>query len=83
MFSADGYHPSPTAYALAAAQLLVALCDALGQEVHSPVLNLANRSAPPEPPGNGNMRLSAMARLWRRPLPSSSAPSSYQPMDSD
>jgi lysophospholipase L1-like esterase len=31
MFSADGFHPSATAYALAAAQLLVALCDVLGE----------------------------------------------------
>jgi lysophospholipase L1-like esterase len=31
MFSADGFHPSPTAYALAAAQLLVVLCDVLGE----------------------------------------------------
>jgi lysophospholipase L1-like esterase len=45
MFSADGFHPSPAAYALAAAQLLVALCDALGEDVESPVLNLASRSA--------------------------------------
>jgi len=32
MFSADGFHPSPAAYALAADQLLVALCDALAAE---------------------------------------------------
>jgi lysophospholipase L1-like esterase len=82
MFSADGFHPSPAAYALAAAQLLVALCDALGQEVHSPVLNLAARSDEPDL-GAPSTRLSAMARLWRRPAPSSSAPSSYQPMGSD
>lgn len=82
MFSADGFHPSPTAYALAAAQLLVALCDALGQEVRSPVLNLASRSGEPEI-GAPNTRLSAMARLWRRPAPSSAAPSSYQETGSD
>ncbi|BAX94075.1 hypothetical protein MSG_03950 [Mycobacterium shigaense] len=82
MFSADGYHPSPTAYALAAAQLLVALCDALGQEVHSPVLNVASRSGASEL-GAANTRLSAMARLWRRPEPSSAAPSSYQETGSD
>src|ERR1700761_8407327 len=33
MFSADGYHPSPAAYALAANALLLALCDALGEKV--------------------------------------------------
>ncbi|SPM35350.1 Lysophospholipase L1 or related esterase [Mycobacterium rhizamassiliense] len=82
MFSADGFHPSPTAYALAAAQLLVALCDALGQEVHSPVLNVAARSGEPEF-GPANTRLSAMARLWRRPASSSAAPSSYQETGSD
>ncbi len=82
MFSADGFHPSSTAYALAAAQLLVALCDALGQEVHSPVLNLASRSGESEL-GAANTRLSAVARLWRRPAPDSTAPSSYQPMGSD
>ena len=32
MFSADGFHPSPTAYALAAEQLLPALCEALGEK---------------------------------------------------
>ncbi|SRR5271165_3730314 len=32
MFSADGFHPSPTAYALAAEQLLPVLCQALGEK---------------------------------------------------
>jgi lysophospholipase L1-like esterase len=32
MFSPDGFHPSPTAYALAAEQLLPVLCEALGEE---------------------------------------------------
>jgi lysophospholipase L1-like esterase len=82
MFSADGFHPSPTAYALAAAQLLVALCDAMGEEVESPVLDAASRSITTVPRG-GPMRLSAVARLWRRPAASSAAPSSYQPMGSD
>jgi lysophospholipase L1-like esterase len=82
MFSADGFHPSPTAYALAAAQLLVAVCDALGEEVESPVLNVAARSSTPELDA-GQTRLSAMARLWRRPAPSSAAPSSFQPVGSD
>jgi lysophospholipase L1-like esterase len=75
MFSADGFHPSATAYALAAAQLLVALCDALGVEVESPVLNLAARAETPMVSG-GHTPLSAMSRLWRRPAPSSAAPSS-------
>jgi lysophospholipase L1-like esterase len=75
MFSADGFHPSPTAYALAAAQLLVGLCDALGVEVASPVLNLAARAETPMV-SEGHTPLSAMSRLWRRPAPSSAAPSS-------
>ena len=33
MFSADGYHPSAAAYALAAEALLPALCEVLGEEV--------------------------------------------------
>jgi lysophospholipase L1-like esterase len=71
MFSADGFHPSATAYALAAAQLLVALCDVLGEEVESPVLNLAARAETPMVSA-GHTPLSAMSRLWR----SSAAPSS-------
>lgn len=71
MFSADGFHPSATAYALAAAQLLVALCDVLGQDVESPVLNLAARAETPMVSA-GHTPLSAMSRLWR----SSAAPSS-------
>jgi lysophospholipase L1-like esterase len=82
MFSADGFHPSPTAYALAAAQLLVALCDALGEEVESPVLNLASRASTPVIAG-GHTRLSAMSRLWRGPPRSSPAPSSGPPMGDD
>ena len=34
LFSDDHYHPSATGYALAATQLLPALCDALGRERH-------------------------------------------------
>ncbi len=82
MFSADGYHPSPTTYALAAAQLLVALCDALGEKVESPVFHPSAASSTPAL-GSGHTRLSVMSRLWRRPVPGSSAPSSCQPMGSD
>jgi hypothetical protein len=46
------------------------------------VLNVASRSITTVPSG-GPMRLSAVARLWRRPAPSSPAPSSYEPMGSD
>jgi lysophospholipase L1-like esterase len=75
MFSADGYHPSATAYALAADALLTGLCDALGVEVESPVPDVP---APAETtvPGEGQTRLSVMSRLWRRPEPGLTAPSS-------
>jgi lysophospholipase L1-like esterase len=48
MFSADGYHPSAAAYALAADALLFALCDALGEKIDRPVLDLPTESGPPE-----------------------------------
>jgi lysophospholipase L1-like esterase len=79
MFSADGYHPSPTTYALAAAQLLAALCDALDEKVESPGLNSAS---PPATPvlASGHTRLGVMSRLSRHPAPGSSTPSPGQPM---
>ncbi len=43
MFSADGFHPSPTAYALAAEQLLPVLCEALGEKDGVPTVE------PPSP----------------------------------
>jgi lysophospholipase L1-like esterase len=70
MFSADGFHPSPAAYALAAQQLLGVLCDALGEKVDSPPVE------PPSPSRDGTQvldtghtRLSVMSRLWRGPVP--------------
>jgi lysophospholipase L1-like esterase len=74
MFSADGYHPSPTAYALAAEQLLRVLCDALGEKIGSPTLQ------PPSEPGapvlgTAHTRLSVMSRLWRSPARDLPAPS--------
>jgi lysophospholipase L1-like esterase len=82
MFSADGFHPSPTAYALAAEALLVALADALGENVESTVPDV------PEPAGTpvldqGHTRLSVMSRLWRRPEPGLPAPSSSAPVAAD
>ena len=44
MFSADGYHPSSTTYALAAEQLLPVLCAALGEEDGVPTVE-----EPPSP----------------------------------
>ena len=75
MFSADGYHPSATAYALAADALLLPLCDAMGEK--------AEPAAPevPEPAGapalgQNQTPLSVMSRLWRRPASEVPAPSS-------
>ena len=82
MFSADGYHPSAPAYALAAEALLFALCDALGEDVERPVIGLP---APPATPvlGQGHTRISVMSRLWRRPVPGAPGPSSCPPVGSD
>lgn len=66
MFSADGYHPSPPAYALAADALLIALCDALGETVQRPPLRLPPQAATPVL-GQRHTRSSVMSRLWRRP----------------
>ena len=82
MFSADGFHPSAAAYALAADALLVALVDVLGMEVESPMPDV------PAPAGTPVLReahtpLSVMSRLWRRPTPGSPAPSSSGPVGTD
>jgi lysophospholipase L1-like esterase len=75
MFSPDGFHPSPAAYALAARALLVALCDELGEKADSP------EPGPPAPPATAvldtvHTRHSVMPRIWQRPVPGSPAPSS-------
>nr|WP_142280797.1 SGNH/GDSL hydrolase family protein [Mycobacterium saskatchewanense] len=75
MFSADGYHPSATAYALAADALLVALCEALGEDVEEPMVALPARPAAPMLDAR-HTRLSMLSRLWRRPPSGPSAPSS-------
>jgi lysophospholipase L1-like esterase len=66
MFSADGFHPSPTAYALAAEQLLRVLCEELGDKADIPTVQ------PPAPSRGGapvlgtrHTRLSVMPRVWR------------------
>jgi len=74
MFSADGYHPSAAAYAVAADALLVALCDVLGEKVDRPVVDLPPQSSPPELAA-GPTRLGVMSLLLRRPSPASLAPS--------
>ncbi len=82
MFSADGYHPSPTAYALAADALLATLCDTLGETVERPLVTLPAPSAAPMP-NQRQTRLSMMAKMWRRPISGVSGPSSCRPGASD
>jgi lysophospholipase L1-like esterase len=82
MFSADGFHPSATAYALAADALLVALCEALGEDVESAVPDVPEPAATPVL-GESHTRMSVMSRLWRRPEPGLPAPSSSPPIGAD
>lgn len=65
LFSKDGYHPSAVGYALAARQLLPALCKALGEWTGGPSaeLPLASRAAET---GTIRARLYGLSRLWRR-----------------
>ena len=81
MFSADGFHPSAPAYALAADALLLALCDALGEEVERPPVSSPVPAATPVL-GQRHTRTSVMSRLWRRPAPGP-APSSCPEVGSD
>lgn len=82
MFSADGYHPSAAAYALAADALLFALCDVLGEKIDRPLLDLPSPSslAPPATDGTvdtantASTRLGLVSRLLRRPPAASPAP---------
>ena len=65
LFSDDMFHPSAAGYALAAKQLLPALCNALGEWKGGalPELPLQSRAA------DGNTllaRVSGLSRLWRR-----------------
>jgi lysophospholipase L1-like esterase len=82
MFSADGFHPSAAAYALAANALLLALCDALGEDVETTAPDVPPPASPPAL-GEGHTRLSVMSRLWRRPEPGLAAPSSPPPVGAD
>jgi lysophospholipase L1-like esterase len=65
LFSDDMFHPSGAGYALAAKQLLPALCNALGE-----LTGATEQEAPLESrAGEGNpllSRLSGVSRLWRR-----------------
>ncbi|WP_122497841.1 SGNH/GDSL hydrolase family protein [Mycobacterium attenuatum] len=72
MFSADRYHPSVTAYALAADQLLLALRDALRDRPRLKAFRTGFDVAPrPMAPARGcdHTRGNIVSRLWRRPLP--------------
>ncbi len=82
MFSADGYHPSAAAYALAADALLFALCDALGEKFDRPIHDLSPQPVTPELAG-GPARLGVVSLLRRRSAPASAAPSSYQFIPTD
>ena len=82
MFSADGFHPSPAAYALAADALLGALCDALGVVVESPTPDAAAAALAPKL-DESPARLTLVTRLWRRPATASPAPSESQPVGTD
>lgn len=72
MFSADRYHPSAPAYALAADLLFLALRDALTEKLDIPIHETPSRpgTATLEP---GHTRHSMMSRL-RRPRPARAVP---------
>lgn len=61
MFSSDRYHPSAAGYAEAAEQLLLALCEALGERIPA----LALPAASPVVAARRTM----VSRLWPRPSP--------------
>jgi len=63
MLSDDQFHPSAAGYALAASQLLPALCNALGEWTGEPALSSATATEA----GPGNLALRLISRLWRRP----------------
>jgi lysophospholipase L1-like esterase len=65
LFSSDMFHPSAAGYALAASQLLPALCNALGELMSTPttVPQLTSRS---HDAGALLSRVGGITRLWRR-----------------
>ena len=70
MLSEDQFHPSAAGYALAASQLLPALCNALGEWAGEPAL----LSAAATEAGSGSSTLALISRLWRRPTTGVPAP---------
>ncbi|WP_319450648.1 MULTISPECIES: SGNH/GDSL hydrolase family protein [unclassified Mycobacterium] len=65
LFSSDMFHPSAAGYALAASQLLPALCNALGELMSTPIAvpQLTSRS---HDGGALLGRVGGITRLWRR-----------------
>jgi lysophospholipase L1-like esterase len=70
MLSEDQFHPSAAGYALAASQLLPALCQALGEWAGEPALPSATATEA----GPGNLTVRLLSRLWRRPTTGVPAP---------
>lgn len=70
LFSADQYHPSAAGYALAANQLIPALCTALGVAA----VDESMAALPTSPTAIRRTGLRAMARLRRRPMTGVPAP---------
>jgi len=73
MLSEDQFHPSAAGYALAASQMLPALCHALGDWAGQPVPALQSDTATEAGPG-GYSALGLISRLWRRPTTGVPAP---------
>jgi lysophospholipase L1-like esterase len=71
MLSDDQYHPSATGYALAASQLLPALCRALGESTDAQEPALRSVAATESDSGRTTGLIS---RLWRRPTTGVPAP---------
>jgi lysophospholipase L1-like esterase len=72
MLSEDQFHPSAAGYALAASQLLPALCNALGEFNDEQTPALPSSTATEAGPGYPARRL--FSRLWRRPTTGVPAP---------
>lgn len=70
MLSDDQFHPSAAGYALAASQMLPALCQGLGEWPGEPALPSATGTEA----GPGYSRLRLISRLWRRPTTGVPAP---------
>jgi lysophospholipase L1-like esterase len=65
LFSPDMFHPSAAGYALAAKQLLPALCDALGERAAAPSMEPALESRTVDST-TLLARIGGISRLWRR-----------------